>query len=453
MPLKISVSGVRGVVGTDLTPPIIVSFISSFLRTLRKTSGTILIGRDARKSGIMIQHMVEGTANALGWNCIRIGIAPTPTVLLATRKLGCDGGIVITASHNPVQWNALKFCDGEGLFLRAPQVHKIEKMLGYEGTIPWKDFRNIGDTTFREDIARLHIEEVLRNIDVDRIRRRKLKVVVDPCGSAGSSIDRRFLETLGCTVFGINEQITDHFPREPEPIPQNLTQLGKEVLERKAHIGFAQDPDADRLAVVSEQGIPIGEEYTLVLAGESYLRRRKTDIAVNLSTSMMIDDLAARYESMVYRTKIGEINVTDALLRKGLDFGGEGNGGAIVPRINPCRDSIVAMGLILELISLETRNLTQILLDFPSYCMKKDKFVIKNIKSDDFYTQLLSESRECFKDYSFNTEDGIKMYTREEWLHIRSSNTEPAVRIIAESGNVKRTDELLGIGRKLVQSL
>lgn len=453
MPLKISVSGVRGVVGTDLTPPIIVSFVSSFLRTLKDSPGTILIGRDARKSGILIQQMVEGTANALGWNCIHVGIAPTPTVLLATRKLGCNGGIVITASHNPVQWNALKFCDGEGLFLRAPQVRKIEKMIGYEGAVPWKDFRNIGDTTYREDIASMHIEEVLRNIDVDRIRRRKLKVVVDPCGSAGSSIDRSFLEALGCTVFGINEEITGNFPREPEPVPQNLRQLGKEVLERKAHIGFAQDPDADRLAVVSEKGIPIGEEYTLVLAGESYLRRRKTDIAVNLSTSMMVDDLAARYGSRVYRTKIGEINVTDALLRKGIDFGGEGNGGAIVPRINPCRDSIVAMGLILELMASETRNLTKILLDFPSYCMKKDKIVLENGDIDDFYTQLLSESREYFKDYSFNTEDGIKIYTREEWLHIRSSNTEPAVRIMAESGNVKRTDELMEIGRKLVQAL
>lgn len=453
MPLKISVSGVRGVVGTDLTPPIIVSFVSSFLRTLKDSPGTILIGRDARKSGTVIQRMVEGTANALGWNCIYIGISPTPTVLLATRKLGCDGGIVITASHNPVQWNALKFCDGEGLFLRAPQVRKIEKMIGYEGAVPWKDFRNIGDTTYREDIASMHIEEVLRNIDVDCIRRRKLKVVVDPCGSAGSSIDRSFLEALGCTVFGINEQITGHFPREPEPVPQNLTQLGKEVLKRKAHIGFAQDPDADRLAVVSEKGIPIGEEYTLVLAGESYLRRRKTDIAVNLSTSMMVDDLAARYGSRVYRTKIGEINVTDALLRKGIDFGGEGNGGAIVPRINPCRDSIVAMGLILELMASENRNLTQIILDFPSYCMKKDNIVLKNVTTDDFYTRLLSESREYFKDYSFNTEDGVKIYTREEWLHIRSSNTEPAVRIIAESGKVKRTDELLGIGRKLVHSL
>lgn len=452
MPLKISVSGVRGVVGTDLTPPTIVSCVSAFLKTLRKTPGTVLIGRDARKSGTVIQHIVEGTANSLGWNCIHSGIAPTPTVLLAVRKLRCEGGIVITASHNPAQWNAMKFCDGQGLFLRAPQMRKIEKILGDEIEFPWKDYRAVGDSSYREDIARMHIDEVLAKIDVDRIRKKRFRVVVDPCGSAGSSVDRGFLEALGCTVFSINEEITDNFPRKPEPVPQNLGGLGKEVLAKTAHIGFAQDPDADRLAVVSEKGKPIGEEYTLVLCGESYLRRNKTDIAVNLSTSMMVDDLAYRYNCHVYRTKIGEINVTDTLLKKGIDFGGEGNGGTIVPSINPCRDSLVAMGLILELLASENRELSQILLDLPSYSMKKDKIICEDVPKD-MYTQLLQACRKSFNGYSFNKLDGIKIYNKEEWLHIRTSNTEPAVRVMAESGSPARSEQLLEIGRKLVLSL
>ena len=453
MPLKISVSGVRGIVGIDLTPPTIVLFVSAFLKTLRKKPGTLLIGRDARKSGSFIQHIVEGTANSLGWNCLLANIVPTPTVLFATRKLGCDGGIVITASHNPAQWNALKFCDGQGLFLRDDQVRKIEQYLAKKVDFPWKDYRAIGQSSCREDIARMHINEVLSHIDVELIRKKRFKVVVDPCGSAGSSVDRYFLEALGCTVFSINDKITENFPREPEPVPKNLNMLGEEVLRRKAHIGFAQDPDADRLAVVSEMGRPIGEEYTLVLSGESYLRRKKTDIAVNLSTSMMVDDLAARYGCSVYRTKIGEIHVTDTLLQKGIDFGGEGNGGTIIPSINPCRDSLVAMGLILELLAREGRDLSAILLDIPSYSMIKDKISLDRTLPEDFYTKLHGSCMETFTDYQYNELDGIKIYNNEEWLHIRFSNTEPAVRIMCESAKNERSEELLEIGRKLVLSL
>ncbi len=319
--------------------------------------------------------------------------------------------------------------------------------------IPWTDFQGIGDTIIRADAVDQHINEVLRYIDSDLIRKNNLRVVIDPCGSSGSVISRKFLESLGCTVFGLHEQVSAVFPREPEPVPGNLTELSGEVLKQKAHIGFAQDPDADRLAVVSEQGKPIGEEYTLVLAGENYLRRKKTDIAVNLSTSMMVDDLATRYGVRVYRTKIGEINVTDILLKKGLEFGGEGNGGAIIPRINPCRDSIVAMGLILELLAIEQRPLSQIILDFPSYCMKKDKIIHDGRDIDELYSRFLSLSKSLFTNYSYNVNDGIKIYNKEEWLHIRASNTEPAVRIMAESRDEDRTSELIGMGKKLIQTL
>jgi phosphomannomutase len=347
----------------------------------------------------------------------------------------------------------MKFCDKRGLFLRAEQVQRIEALLQNDTTYDWKDHDSLGQSSHREDTAALHVDHILSHIDADAIRKMGFRVVIDPCGSAGCSVDRIFLETLGCRVYGIHDHITDHFPRPPEPVPENLSLLGDEVRSRQAHIGFAQDPDADRLAVVSEQGSPIGEEYTVVLSGEAYLRRKKTNMAVNLSTSMMIDDLAARYNCTVTRTKIGEINVTDTLIESGFDFGGEGNGGTIIPSINPCRDSLLAMGLILELMATEKRALSHILLDFPSYCMKKNKITLDRPTPQDFYKKMRILSRDAFQGYAFNQEDGIKIYNNEEWLHIRSSNTEPVVRIMAESPSNERSDELIEMGNRLVISV
>jgi phosphomannomutase len=453
MALKISVSGIRGIVGEDLIPSTIVSYVAAFLNVLDRKTGTVLVGRDARESGRLIVALVESTAAALGWDCIQIGIAPTPTILLATRKLGCDGGIAVTASHNPAQWNALKFCDTQGLFLRKNQIDRIEHMVAGKVSFDWKGFQELGKTSLHEDAVSLHIEQVLQHLDCDKIRRGGFRVVVDPCGSTGAVVDRRFLEALGCSVYGINESISGIFPREPEPVPGNLSLLSNAVRERGAHLGFAQDPDADRLAVVADDGVPIGEEYTLVLAGESFLRRNRTDIAVNQSTSMMVDDLARRYGVRVHRTKIGEINVTESLLNNGLEFGGEGNGGVIVPRVNPCRDSLTAMGLILELLSQEKgRCVSDILKDFTSYCMIKDKIEHDFGDMQQFYAAIGTGAKASFEQHRFSTMDGIKIYNNEEWLHIRASNTEPAVRIIAESLSRTRAEQLITMGKKLVAS-
>jgi len=451
MALKVSVSGIRGIVGQDLFPETVLSYVAAFLTTLGRSKGTVLIGRDSRNSGKLLEKIVEASANALGWNCINIGIAPTPTALLATRRLGCHGGIVITASHNPAQWNALKLCDARGLFIKAQQVEKISNLVTQGSNFAWKGHQDLGETIVHQDAAPLHIREVLRFLDCERIRKNKFRVVIDPCSAAGAVVDRPLLESLGCTVYSINEDITGNFPRGAEPVPENLSPLASQVKKRKAHVGFAQDPDADRLSVVSDGGVPIGEEYTLILAGETYLRRKKTDIAVNLSTSMMVDDLARRHGCRVFRTKIGEINVTDLLRSKKLCFGGEGNGGVIVPEINPCRDSLVAMGLILELLSMETgRKLSHIIEDFPSYCIKKDK--ISHTVSDVqvLYKHLLRRAKEIYTQHSFDTQDGIKIYNNEEWLHIRASNTEPVVRIMAESRSTHRTNQLIAEGKNLV---
>jgi phosphomannomutase len=449
MSLMVSVSGIRGIVGIDLTPHQIVDWVSSFLYVLGSPPGTIIIGRDTRASGSYIQKIVAGTINALGWNSIDIGIAPTPTVLLATRKLKCDGGIVITASHNPAQWNALKFCDSRGLFLTEETIEKIRECSEDQSQRRWSKFDEIGESLVNDKAVELHIKEVLSFLKLDLIQKRRFRVAIDPVGASGTVIDRKFLESLGCEVFGIHEEASGLFPREPEPLPQNLSKLCNIVKKVKADIGFAQDPDADRLSVVADGGVPIGEEYTLVLAGESFLRKKKTDIACNLSTSLMVDDLANRHNVKAFRTKIGEIHVTRALIDKGLLYGGEGNGGAIIPQINPCRDSIVAMGLILDLLAEEnSKPLSKIIKEFRSYCMKKDKVTLSDQKLS--YSRILQQARKIFSDHSYVTLDGIKIYNSSEWLHIRSSNTEPIVRIVAESPSNQRTKELIEMGKILL---
>lgn len=455
MPLMVSVSGIRGVVGEDLTPPVLINFIESYINFLGKKQGTILIGRDSRESGKFIERIVEGTVNALGYDVINIGIATTPTVLLMTRKLSCDGGIAVTASHNPSQWNALKFCDEKGLFLKEESIEKIKNRVNNpdRSSGNWGRFDCLGATRFESNAGLVHIDEVLQRIDHVLIKQKKLKVAIDPAGASGSVIDRTFLEKLGCTVIGINETPEPQFPRGPEPVPENISDLCNLVKSHKADIGFAQDPDGDRLAVVAETGAAIGEEYTLVLAGEAYLHRKKTDVACNLSTSMMIDDLARRFGVNVHRTKIGEINVTDKLLKDNLFFGGEGNGGVIVPEINPCRDSVAAMGLILELLATSGKTVTRIIGEFPSYIIKKVKKPVIEKRNEDLYQNIYEKVKISFSDYIINTIDGIKIYNNSEWFHIRLSNTEPVMRIIAESRTESRTDELIDIFNTMLDQL
>jgi len=452
MALMVSVSGIRGVFGEDLIPSVLIKYVYAFIKLLGKNSGKIILGKDTRKSGPSIERIVEGTLSALGFDVINIGIAPTPTVLFCTKKLGGDGGIAITASHNPPQWNALKLCRENGLFLFEEDIASLKMYVDSftEMMIEWKDYKNVGNLSYSEKSFNLHIQEVLKRIDSKSIKKRRFKVAIDPAGGAACTTARCFLETLGCKVVGIFDTPSDDFPRGPEPVPENLEGLCSVVKKSQADIGFAFDPDGDRLSIVSEKGIPVGEEYTLVLAGDSFLKKQKTDIVCNLSTSRMMDDLASRYRVKVYRTRIGEINVTRKLLEKKLLFGGEGNGGVIVPSINPCRDSITAMGLILELLALTDKNVSDIIREFPSYVIIKDKISIFNRDKQSFYFYLRKQAESFFKGYLINNIDGIKIYNNEEWIHIRLSNTEPVVRLIAESVSEQKCKQLLLYGKKII---
>ncbi len=464
MPMMVSVSGIRGIVGKDLTPPTIVSYISGFAHIVREeykkkdnAAGrpTVLIGRDTRPSGEYIHKLAEGTLNALGFDTIDIGIATTPTVLLATKKLRCTGGIAITASHNPSEWNAFKFCDARGLFFTNDRINKIDQHVKKAAVSKnkWSNYAHTGHSRSEKGASALHIQEVLNHIDVNSIRKKKFRVAVDPAGGTGCMIDREFLEALGCTVIGVYDHPEPEFPRKPEPVPQNLSALEKLVKTKNADIGFAQDPDGDRLSIVSDEGIALGEEYTLVLAGEAFLRRETTEIVCNLSTSLMVERLAQRHGVSVIRTKIGEINVTVEMLKRVSKFGGEGNGGVIVPGINPCRDSIVAMGLVLELLADENRSLSRIVDALPRFYMKKDRAAVPVMDRNWLYKLVHDSTREIFPNHFCSTRDGIKYYNNSEWLHMRASNTEPIVRIMAESEEAERTNGLIEIGRNCIKAI
>jgi len=451
MGLMISVSGIRGRVGDDINPDILAKYVVAFLASLGKPKGKIIIGRDSRKSGNLIRNIVSGVIMAMGYDFLDIGIATTPTVLLSTRKLRFDGGIAITASHNPPEWNALKLCNDRGLFLDEKQIDRIVENVN-NTKYRWKPYHNIGSELDRRDCNSIHIDEVLKFIDREKIKKSHFKVAIDPMGSTGTVIDRRFLELLGCEVVSINEKILDDFPRKPEPVPENIGKLCNLVKDKDAAIGFAQDPDGDRLSVVSEKGVPIGEEYTLVLAGDCYLRKNKTDLACNLSTSQMIDYLAKLYGVKVYRTKIGEINVTNKLIEKGLGFGGEGNGGVIIPQVNPCRDSIVGMGLILNLMAETHKTITQLISKYPNYKMRKIKIKITNKDRNEFYKEIFLEAKRYSSDYEIDTLDGIKIFNNKEWLHIRLSNTEPVIRVMAESESEIGIDRLLNTAKTFIKT-
>ncbi|MBN2322695.1 MAG: phosphoglucosamine mutase [Spirochaetes bacterium] len=463
MSLMVSVSGIRGIVGESLTPPVVMRYTRGFVKAAEKKQGVFLIGRDTRDSGPSIERVVEATITSLGHDVVNIGIAVTPTVLYCTRNLGCCGGIAITASHNGPEWNALKFCSGRGLFIEGPEVEKIERFAAAdELSGSWTGHDRIGSVAGRTDAGRMHIDAVTKSIDTERIKEKGFVVAIDPVGGSGTAITREFLERLGCTVVGIHESPQTDFPRGPEPTPQNLTDLCVLVKNSKADIGFAQDPDGDRLSVVSELGKAIGEEYTLVLAGESYLRHTSTDIVCNLSTSMMADDLAHRFGVRVFRTKIGEINVTRGILEKKASYGGEGNGGVIATGINPCRDSIVGMGLILQLLAEVGEPLSKIVGAWPSYHMDKKKIALepqdtsiesRQARSKELYAHLFNGCKKYFDTHEEDTLDGIKIYNKQEWIHLRLSNTEPVIRIMAESPSAVRTKKLMAMGTALAQSI
>ncbi len=422
--------------GDSLTPELVVRYSSAFGYLLK---GKVVVGRDTRASGEMIKNLVISSLLSVGCEVIDIGICPTPTVELAVLDLKAQGGIAITASHNPIEWNALKFINSEGMFITEQQKNKIDKLTKKQNIkfISWDKIGKVSKDSFQIE---KHINKILnlRLVQKEKIREKRFKVVIDCVNGAGSFASPILLEKLGCEVIKINCQNSGTFPHPPEPVSSNLTQLCDTVQQYQADIGFANDPDADRLAIVSEKGEAIGEEYTLALATKYVLSKKKGPTVVNLSTSKMIDDVARIYNSPVYRTKVGEANVGLKLKQiKGV-IGGEGNGGVILPELHNGRDALVGKALILSYLAELGLTVSQAIQQIPHYHMIKKAFPINQN-----FEKLLHKFKAKYRRNSINNEDGLRIDFPESWLHIRKSNTEPIARVISEAKAKKVAQELV----------
>lgn len=425
-----SASGLRGIAKDHFTPELIDKYISAFITTQNIKS--CVIGRDGRPSGKQISQCVIDSFHKNGINVENCGLATTPTMQVMTEKEHYDGGIVITASHNPSEYNGLKFLQSDGTFLTPEQCEKLFKAVDNNVAIVQPDsFGVVSDySTANEE----HIEKVLAAmcIDTDKIRKNKFKVVIDCVNGAGSFILPMLCEKLGCEVITINCNGNGDFTRTPEPLAENLNELEKKVINVGADVGFATDPDGDRLSIISNKGNAIGEEYTLVLAVKNYLNYQKSIVATNLSTSMMLESIA----NETIRTKIGEAHVVQKMNELNIPIGGEGNGGVILKEVHLGRDSLVAISMILSLLSSSGKSISDEISNIPQYLMIKDKILIDDkIDFDSLET--------IFDCNEINKIDGIKFIWPNKWIHIRKSNTEPIIRIFAEAKNQDEVNELI----------
>lgn len=436
--LKIGISGVRGIIGESLTPGLCASMAQAFGTYVG--GGQVIVGRDSRASGEMVQGAVLSGLLSVGCRPVTVGICPTPSIMVYTKEMRAYGAIIITASHNPIEWNGLKFISSKGLFLNDIQVKEFLDIYhqGEFSLVGEEDYRSLREDP---DPAAAHLRKLFSYFDREAIARRAFKVVVDCCNGAGATLSRRYLESLGCTVVAINDIPDGAFAHNPEPLPENITELCHRVRLENADVGFVQDADADRLAVVDENGVPLGEDLTLVIASDHILSKRKGTVVTNLSASRAIDDVARKSGSPVVRTRIGEINVVEKILALGeqVALGGEGNGGVIIPHIHPCRDSFSAMGIILEAMSASGKKISQIAAGLPSYYLLKEK--IPGTREE--ASRLLRKLRKHYEDrVPINTDDGLKIEHEEYWVHIRPSNTEPVIRIMVEADTEMRAREI-----------
>ena len=454
MSLMVSISGIRGIVGTSLTPETVVKYAAAFAEYCNR--GTIVLGRDGRITGKSIGHIASSTLLQMGCDVISIGVCPTPTVQLAVQSKKAAGGICITASHNPMEWNGLKFVSSTGLFLDPEENQTFWKIADRQPRIyvPWnKQGRHSAEPGLVDD----HIRNVLSlsYIDVERIRKKNFKVVVDCVNAAGGIIIPKLLRELGCTVIEMGCDISGIFSHTPEPVPENLSAICSRVREEHADLGVAVDPDVDRLVLITEKGEPFGEEYTLVSAVKFVLQRetkkraRSLSVVTNLSTTRAIDDVCAGCSVALERTAVGEIHVAKRMREIGAIVGGEGNGGVILPESHIGRDAPVGIGLTLQHLTDFGGTLSALKASLPRYFITKGKIELGTISPDEALQRLQNEHR---NDGKLTTLDGLKIDFPDSWVHLRKSNTEPILRIIAEAPDKERADKLVADYSKEVLS-
>ena len=433
-----SASGLRGIAEDHFTPELIDNYISAFISTQNIKS--CVIGRDGRPSGKQISQWVIDSFHKNGINVENCGLATTPTMQVMTEKENFDGGIVITASHNPSEYNGLKFLQKDGTFLSPEQCEELFKAVDRNVSIEPPD--SLGVVSDYSTANEEHIDKVLaaKCIDTDNIRKNNFKVVIDAVNGAGSFILPMLCERLDCEVIPMNCSGDGYFSRIPEPLAENLDALEQKVLEVGADIGFATDPDGDRLSIVSNKGKAIGEEYTLVLAVKNYLNFQESMVVTNLSTSMMLDNITNK----TIRTRIGEAHVVKKMNELNISIGGEGNGGVILKEVHLGRDSLVAVSMILSLLSISRKSISDEICSIPKYLMVKDKILL-NSKID------FDSLESIFDCDEINRLDGIKFSWSDKWIHIRKSNTEPIIRIFAEAPTKDEVDELVNTLKNYVK--
>jgi phosphomannomutase len=449
--LMVSVSGVRGRVGHALTPEVMATFAAAFgvWASERMPGRPVVVGRDSRVSGPMFTRVVQAALESVGCTVLDIGVVPTPTVQLAVEHHHAAGGLAITASHNPIEWNALKFIGPSGLFLSAAEGAAMRALL--DAPIPRASWDRLGHIEADDSAIARHVDAVLALpfLDVAAIRARAFSVALDCCHGAGSRILPALLEALGCRVAAIGMTPDGRFPRPPEPVAEQLGELGALVRETGAVVGFATDPDVDRLALVDETGRAIGEDYTLAFAVRAVLPARPGAVVTNLSTSKVVQDAATDHGAPFRFAPVGEVNVALAMRDAGATIGGEGNGGVILPELHLGRDAPVAVALVLHLLATTGQSVSSLVAQHPRYVIVKDKLDRPEAPLDAVYAAL----RARFPDAAADTQDGLRLDWPDRWVHLRPSGTEPIVRVIAEGPTEAEARQLVADAREPLAAL
>lgn len=440
MALIKSISGIRGTIGgkagDNLTPQDIVECTAAFgYMSLQRTGNPkIVIGRDGRISGELVSGLVVNTLRSLGINVVDLGLSTTPTVEVAVVEEQAGGGIILTASHNPKEWNALKLLNEKGEFISKKDGEEVLALIE-KGAIEYASVHKLG--TYQQDNSYIqkHIDKILALplVDAELIQSKGFKIVVDCINSTGAISVVPMLEQLGCEVIALNAEITGQFAHNPEPLPKNLTQLSKKIVAERADLGIAVDPDVDRLAMICENGEPFGEEYTLVAVADYILSHQKTPTVSNLSSTRALKEVTEKYGCTYYASAVGEVNVVEKMKEVGATIGGEGNGGVIVPELHYGRDALAGIALFLSHLAKSQKKSSSLRKTYPNYIISKDK--IKLTPEIDI-DKLLNQMSQRYHKYEQNTIDGLKIILDTgDWIHLRKSNTEPIIRIYTESSS------------------
>ncbi|MBV8782120.1 MAG: phosphoglucosamine mutase [Phycisphaerae bacterium] len=440
----------RGTIGGTLTPAVVQRMAAAFAAFLKDSVGPgrppkVVFGRDSRPSGFWVRDAAVAALVASGLEVIDLDIVTTPGVAMMVKWLAADAGVIATASHNPIEWNGLKFLNSSCVAPPPADVARIRKYYD-ESRTSWTEVQHLVPPAHNGETHALHVKKVLDHVDKLGISSKRFKVVLDSVNGAGCVATATMLSKLGCQLIHLYDKPDGHFPHAPEPTAENLTALASEVRRQKASVGFAQDPDADRLAIVDENGRYIGEEYSLALCAQWLLSKHPGVAVTNLSTSRMLDDVAAANNSRVIRTPVGEANVIDTMLKHGATIGGEGNGGVIDPRIVPGRDSLVGMAYVLQLMAATGKTVSQLVADIPSYVIVKTKFECRREDAD----RAVAALRAKFANEKLDAQDGLRIDWPDAWVHARSSNTEPIMRVIAEARDEAAAQERIRSVRAVI---